>query len=290
MSFSSVAVLALLCGVGLCLAYPYPYPQNAFMYYRNALPVMAYPQLQQTAMYQHAMYQNQRLRQNYQRRSATSGVAAFAAGDNIATGTILKADCRPADPAVEGYPSVQSFADAYPADALPENEIPLSDDGGQLEQDGNAGGELDFALDNEEPLEDVPAVAAAPLVPTTTDKRKKKVTVQLDSASAEDDQEDEEQVSFGTRRGGSAGRPAGGSAGPMFPVTFGSTNGGAIAIANSYSTGKGGSATSHATAYGSPASVPEERRRAVVLQQQKQHQQQQQQQRSIRPAKLRTKH
>lgn len=60
------------------------------MYYRNALPVMAYPQLQQTAMYQHAMYQNQRLRQNYQRRSATSGVAAFAAGDNIATGTILK--------------------------------------------------------------------------------------------------------------------------------------------------------------------------------------------------------
>uniref|UniRef100_A0A6E8VNS6 DUF4774 domain-containing protein n=1 Tax=Anopheles coluzzii TaxID=1518534 RepID=A0A6E8VNS6_ANOCL len=285
MSFSSVAVLALLCGVGLCAAYPYPYPQNAFMYYRNALPVMAYPQLQQTAMYQHAMYQNQRLRQNYQRRSATSGVAAFAAGDNIATGTILK------DPAVEGYPSVQSFADAYPADALPENEIPLSDDGGQLEQDGNAGGELDFALDNEEPLEDVPAVAAAPLVPTTTDKRKKKVTVQLDSASAEDDQEDEEQVSFGTRRGGSAGRPAGGSAGPMFPVTFGSTNGGAIAIANSYSTGKGGSATSHATAYGSPASVPEERRRAVVLQQQKQHQQQQQQQqRSIRPAKLRTKH
>lgn len=183
---------------------------------------------------------------------------------------------------------MQSFADAYPADALPENEIPLSDDGGQLEQDGNAGGELDFALDNEEPLEDVPAVAAAPLVPTTTDKRKKKVTVQLDSASAEDDQEDEEQVSFGTRRGGSAGRPAGGSAGPMFPVTFGSTNGGAIAIANSYSTGKGGSATSHATAYGSPASVPEERRRAVVLQQQKQHQQQQQ--RSIRPAKLRTKH
>uniref|UniRef100_A0A3F2YWM1 Uncharacterized protein n=1 Tax=Anopheles epiroticus TaxID=199890 RepID=A0A3F2YWM1_9DIPT len=248
------------------------------MYYRNTLPMMAYPQLQQTAMYRQAMYQNQRLR-NYHRRSAASGVAAFAAGDTIATGTqILKADCRPADPAADAYPSVQSFADAYPAEAVPENEIPLSDDGGQLEQDANAGSELDFALENEEPLEDIPA--AAPVVPTT-DKRKKKVTVQLDSASAEEDQEDEEQVSFGTRRG-SAGRPSGGSSGPMFPVTFGSTNGGAIAIANSYSTGKGGSATSHATAYGSPASVPEERRRAVILQQQ--------QQRSIRPAKLRTKH
>uniref|UniRef100_A0A1Y9IW80 DUF4774 domain-containing protein n=1 Tax=Anopheles minimus TaxID=112268 RepID=A0A1Y9IW80_9DIPT len=275
--FYSTVALVFLCGAGLSVAYPFPYPQNAFVYYRNAYPMMTYPQLQQSAMYQQAMYQNQRLR-NYHRRSAASGVSAFASGDNIATGTqILKADCRPSDPAVAAYPSVQSFADAYPAEPLPENEISFQDDGGQLEQESNSGSELDFPLDNEEPLEDVPVTV--PLVPTTvTDKRKKKVTVQLDSASAEDDQEDEE-VSFGTRRG-SGSRPSGG---PMFPVTFGSTNGGAIAIANSYSTGKGGSATSHATAYGSPASVPEERRRAVVLQQQ-------QQQRNNRPAKLRTKY
>ncbi|XP_050075318.1 uncharacterized protein LOC126562778 [Anopheles maculipalpis] len=279
----TIVVLALACcAVGLSVAYPYPYPQNAFMYYRNAYPMMTYPQLQQSAMYQHAVFQNQRLR-NYHRRSATSGVAAFASGDNIATGTqILKADCRPADPAIAAYPSVQSFADAYPAEAVPENEIPFADDGaGQLDQEASVGSELDFPLnENEEPLEDIPA--SVPLAPTTvTDKNKKKVTVQLDSGSAEEEQEDEE-VSFGTRRG-SGSRPSGGSTGPMFPVTFGSTNGGAIAIANSYSTGKGGSATSHATAYGSPASVPEERRRAVVLQQQ-----QQQQQRNNRPAKLRT--
>ncbi|XP_059616095.1 uncharacterized protein LOC132261327 [Phlebotomus argentipes] len=37
-----------------------------------------------------------------------------------------------------------------------------------------------------------------------------------------------------------------------FPATFGSASGAAIAIANSYSTGKGGSAVSHATAYGNP--------------------------------------
>uniref|UniRef100_A0A182N9K3 Transmembrane protein n=1 Tax=Anopheles dirus TaxID=7168 RepID=A0A182N9K3_9DIPT len=276
MSVSTVVVFGLLCGVALSVAYPYPYPQNAFMYYRSAYPMMAFPQLQPTTMYQQAMFQNQRLRSYHRRSAGTSGVAAFAAGDNIATGTqILK------DPAAAGYPSVQSFADAYPAEALPENELPEADDGGQLEPEANDGaGELDFPA--EEPLEDVPA----PLVPpSASDKRKKKVTVQLDSASDEDEQ-DEQEVSFGTRRG-SGSRPSA-PAGPMFPVTFGSTSGGAIAIANSYSTGKGGSATSHATAYGSPASTPEERRRAVILHQQQQ--QQQQQQRSIRPAKLRTKY
>ncbi|KRF97709.1 uncharacterized protein Dwil_GK16771, isoform B [Drosophila willistoni] len=41
-------------------------------------------------------------------------------------------------------------------------------------------------------------------------------------------------------------------AGTFFPIDFGGTNGGAIAIANSFSTGEGGSATSHAIAYGSP--------------------------------------
>ncbi|XP_020816401.1 uncharacterized protein LOC110190342 isoform X1 [Drosophila serrata] len=44
-------------------------------------------------------------------------------------------------------------------------------------------------------------------------------------------------------------------AGTFFPIDFGGTNGGAIAIANSFSTGEGGSATSHAIAYGSPDSA-----------------------------------
>jgi len=41
-------------------------------------------------------------------------------------------------------------------------------------------------------------------------------------------------------------------AGTFFPIDFGGTAGGAIAIANSLSTAEGGSATSHAIAYGSP--------------------------------------
>lgn len=44
-------------------------------------------------------------------------------------------------------------------------------------------------------------------------------------------------------------------AGTFFPINFGGTSGGAIAIANSFSTGEGGSATSHAIAYGSPEAV-----------------------------------
>ncbi|XP_064544850.1 uncharacterized protein LOC135432896 isoform X4 [Drosophila montana] len=50
-------------------------------------------------------------------------------------------------------------------------------------------------------------------------------------------------------------KPAPLPAGTFFPVNFGGTTGGAIAIANSFSTGEGGSATSHAIAYGSPEAV-----------------------------------
>ncbi|XP_035785961.1 uncharacterized protein LOC118463477 isoform X2 [Anopheles albimanus] len=280
--YQSTIAFAVLCGIALSVAYPYPYPQSAFMYYRNAYPMMI-PQLQQSAMYQQAttMYQNQRLRS--QRRSASSGgVAAFAAGNTIATGTLLNTDQVPVE-----APAIQSFAEAYPAEASPENDIPFGDESDLLgDAEGTA---LDTPASNDDALFDLPVVpaVAAPGVP---DKRKKKVTttVQLDSASGEeeqdDDEADEEQtaVSVGTRRGSSSSssRPAS-SAGPMFPVTFGSTNGGAIAIANSYSTGKGGSATSHATAYGSPAAIPEERRRSVSAQQQL---------RSNRPAKLRTRY
>uniref|UniRef100_T1GAN4 DUF4794 domain-containing protein n=1 Tax=Megaselia scalaris TaxID=36166 RepID=T1GAN4_MEGSC len=40
--------------------------------------------------------------------------------------------------------------------------------------------------------------------------------------------------------------------GTFFPIDFGGANGGAIAIANSFSTGKGGHSQSHAVAYGNP--------------------------------------
>lgn len=73
-------------------------------------------------------------------------------------------------------------------------------------------------------------------------------------------EEDEEDAVVPYGRRGSQAQPQ--PHHTFFPVNFGSTSGGAIAIANSYSTGKGGTATSHATAYGSPAK-PKSKKRLV---------------------------
>lgn len=214
------------------------------MYYRQAMPYMA----PQQAMYGFH-YQNQQL-QN-QRRSA--GVSAFAAGNTIATGTYLKGknsagssrsgttnlsscivDCQNSDVEsaelpVQADQSVQSVAEAFPEEAYPaEADAPQYD--------------VPAVHEIEEPLAEEPQ--AAPVAPVVIPDQKKKVTVQLESA-----EEDEEEVFVG-RRGARPALPN-----TYFPINFGSTNGGAIAIANSYSTGKGGSAHSTATAYGSPAAA-----------------------------------
>jgi hypothetical protein len=116
---------------------------------------------------------------------------------------------------------------------------------------------------------DLPA-AAHDEIPETPVKKAPAVP----QSDEKDDDEEEEQVQIKKSSRGSNGIT-------YFPVSFGSTNGGAIAIANSYSTGKGkgsifsrlitvnhvtcsnftndnfrtigGSASSRATAYGSPA-------------------------------------
>uniref|UniRef100_A0A034VDE9 Uncharacterized protein n=1 Tax=Bactrocera dorsalis TaxID=27457 RepID=A0A034VDE9_BACDO len=121
----------------------------------------------------------------------------------------------------------------------------------------------------------------APVVPVTPAKRylpanKKKVIVELEQAAdAEDDADnavavqDDEDVEeddayvpvpvapkVPARRRPVARKPAKAAqplpVGTFFPVDFGGATGGAIAIANSFSTGEAGSATSHAIAYGNP--------------------------------------
>ncbi|XP_001843978.2 uncharacterized protein LOC6033544 [Culex quinquefasciatus] len=216
-----VALFVALCGVSAAYTIPM---RNAIMYYRQAMPYMA----PQQAMYGFH-YQNQQL-QN-QRRSA--GVSAFAAGNTIATGTYLKdcqnSDVESAELPVQADQSVQSVAEAFPEEAYPaEADAPQYD--------------VPAVHEIEEPLAEEPQ--AAPVAPVVIPDQKKKVTVQLESA-----EEDEEEVFVG-RRGARPALPN-----TYFPINFGSTNGGAIAIANSYSTGKGGSAHSTATAYGSPAAA-----------------------------------
>ena len=118
--------------------------------------------------------------------------------------------------------------------------------------------EADFGVQGDAPKDRFPEEAADE-APVTPNKNKKKTKVELD-----DDDDDDETFSPFPSQG--KGRPGRRQNGPIpvntfFPVNFGRTNGGAIAVANSFSTGKGGTATSHATAYGSPSSKSKSKKR-----------------------------
>lgn len=125
--------------------------------------------------------------------------------------------------------AVQSVAEAYPA--------PEDDDIEQNEDEEEATFIANRPVANDEPTfvasrpvasdvpEDVPEYTPTHFVPNNN----KKTQVQV-----QHDEEDEEEDIAPVR---SSHRGSQGSS--YFPVHFGSTNGGAIAIANSYSTGKG---------------------------------------------------
>lgn len=80
----------------------------------------------------------------------------------------------------------------------------------------------------------------------------KKKTVQANSDN--DDDDDETPIIKNKSKRTNEWQPN-----TFFPIHFGNTSGGAIAVANSFSTGKGGMATSHATAYGSPLDIDSKR-------------------------------
>ncbi|EAT47648.1 AAEL001263-PA [Aedes aegypti] len=127
--------------------------------------------------------------------------------------------------------NVGSVADAYPSEQFPvEEDVPAV-----------------YEDESEEPLADEVSVPA-PL----PEKKNKGVPTKVYSSEEEEEDTDEEIGSNDTA-----------APNTFFPINFGSANGGAIAIANSYSTGKGGSATSTSTAYGTPA-TSELRRKAVL--------------------------
>jgi len=180
----------------------------------------------------------------YRRNGQAAGVTAFASGKKIAAGTYLDQEesedevDKPASEQLDG--AVQSVAEAYPS---PDSE----DEQAEIEHEEEETSVANRPVANDEPK--VTELAEAPEdVPETPTRvvpnKNKKTQVQLEK---EDEEEEEESnVPVRSRNRGSAGTS-------YFPVTFGSTNGGAIAIANSYSSGKGGSASSRATAYGSAA-------------------------------------
>lgn len=124
-------------------------------------------------------------------------------------------DLPQAHEALDG--AVQSVAEAYPAPD--HNDADQNED--EVEEEQTFIANRPVAADVPEDVPEVP-VAFVP-------NKNKKTPVQLDEEADDDDEED---LPVRTRNRAPAGAT-------YFPVTFGSTNGGAIAIANSYSTGKG---------------------------------------------------
>lgn len=159
-----------------------------------------------------------------------AAMAAFASGDSVAAGSYLGSNfgpnCVSCDPAVEQDNSeLLGAPEADPVEDYPEAPLGLA------------------------PVADAP-LGLAPVADAPFNEEAVDVPKRRPNKLAEND--DEEQDSFplkNTRDSNS-----------YFPVSFGSnprtrsgaggSGGGVTAIANSYSTGKGGVATSHATAYG----------------------------------------
>ncbi|XP_062704889.1 uncharacterized protein LOC109407402 isoform X2 [Aedes albopictus] len=138
-------------------------------------------------------------------------------------------------------PNVESVADAYPSEPLP------------VEEESHQDAPVVYEDEVEEPIEDEPSAApAVPAVASAAAPENKKKTVPARASSGEEENQD---APTGLGSIGSA----------FFPINFGSASGGSIAIANSHSTGKGGSATSTATAYGSPVTAELRRTSASQL-------------------------
>lgn len=112
--------------------------------------------------------------------------------------------------------AVQSVAEAYDDPEQHQNE----------EEEQTSVASIPVAHDVPEDIPEAPVVHYVP------QGNNKKTPIQLD----EDEDEDDDDVVVPVRAS-NRGTPGA----IYFPVSFGSTNGGAIAIANSYSTGKGNS-------------------------------------------------
>lgn len=140
----------------------------------------------------------------------------------------------------EAYPSADDSSALLAADVPLENEI----------QSDNSNEE--YPLVQADPA----FVPVAPqqdshVAPSKKNKKKKAPTP---APVEEEEEEDEDEIVPSANKGGKQWPNS------FFPMNFGRTSGGAIAVANSFSTGKGGTATSHATAYGSPAAAAKKRR------------------------------
>jgi len=223
---------------------------------------------------------------------STQAVEALVAGDTVAAGSYLEDGNVEIEADESSNDDVLSVAEAFPEESEVRTDSALNDD--DTNEDAKEAREINLEkaapeVSDAEPavgievdvedaapeeaaaapeIPDVPVVVAEPVPPM------KKIYVELEenyqkerAHHVEDDEEEiiHDDYPEAPRKPvrGPSKKPAGSNPIPLgtfFPVNFGGTSGGAIAIANSFSTGEGGSATSHAIAYGSPEVRPSVRR------------------------------
>ncbi|XP_062550486.1 uncharacterized protein LOC134215282 [Armigeres subalbatus] len=143
-------------------------------------------------------------------------------------------------------PNVESVAEAYPSEQFPvedepQPEVPAFDE-----------------LETEDSVDDEPAASASDPAFESGSIPEKKIENLPDTADATEEEEQETQVVRRRTSSKSTGANA------YFPINFGNVQGGAIAVANSYSTGNSGSSISTAKAYGSLVNA--ELRRSSLVQ------------------------
>lgn len=161
-----------------------------------------------------------------------------------------------------------SVAEAYPSEADDSSALLSADDAAaendvyQPEQNDEFQPQSDAVAAPAPVAPVVPVAHDAPIAPPKKHNKKKVAAAAPAAAAAAEESADEADDEFLPASVTKAGRPSAGGAGAphtFFPMNFGSTSGGAIAVANSFSTGKGGAA-SHAVAYGSAAGPSKKRR------------------------------
>lgn len=194
----------------------------------------------------------------------SSGTSAFAAGDAVAAGTIVKENRVPTDiyratdsQASSNDGNVEAIAEAYP-----EEPIHGTVQYDQGEEQYNEVLPLNAAPVSEA-TETIAPVANGPEIQTTV-APKKKVHIALDIPEKHDEtdeDDDDDQYPYAPQKPNKPSKNGGSPVYTFFPVNFGRTAGGTIAVANAYSQGRG-AVRSHAIAYGS-AGTPSRRQQAA---------------------------
>lgn len=230
--------------------------------------VSALPVGQNGMVFYHMPYYNpyQTMLMHYMPSSRSASTSAFASGDAVAAGTIIRENRVHGDAsraynqqeaASNNDGNVEAIAEAYPEEPI-QGAVQFD----QTEEQYNDVIPLNAAPVSEDPKESSEIVPEQKITVTaseepqiqTTVAPKKKVHIALDIPNSnsnshdetENDDDDDDEYPY------AAQKPSRKNSAPVytyFPVSFGRAAGGTIAVANALSMGKG-AVRSHAIAYG----------------------------------------